>query len=216
MTKKASAAKIEERWHQFTTQDDLSKEQLENFKVYAQLLSEWNKKFNITAVQDIPSIISYHFQDSLRLAAALDISKLSCVVDVGSGGGFPGIPLAIKHSHLQIILIEVSYKKIQFLDAVIQKLNLGDRITVFDKDWRTFLRTTDFDVDCICARASLHPEELLRMFKPGSPYKNTLLVYWASKNWEPTEKVQPFIQEYVSYKVGHKSRRLVLLRKIPT
>ncbi len=213
MTNKASAAKIEERWHQFTNQDSLSAEQRDRFKTYAQLLHEWNKKFNITAVADIPSIISHHFQDSLRLAVAIDIAQLSCIVDVGSGGGFPGIPLAIKYPHLKVILIEVNHKKIQFLDAVIEAVQLHDQVTIYDHDWRTFLRTTDFNVDCICARASLQPEELLRMFKPASPYKDVLLVYWASTKWEPSDKVRPFIQEDVTYKVGHKERRLVVLKK---
>lgn len=213
MTKNASAAKIEERWLQFINQDSLSNEELARFKTYAKLLYEWNQKFNITAVEEIPAIISHHFQDSLRLATALDISALSTLVDVGSGGGFPGIPLAIKYSHLKVILIEVSNKKVQFLEEVIRQLGLEDQVSIYDRDWRTFLRTSDFDVDCICARASLQPEELLRMFKPGSPYKDSLLVYWASKLWEPSEKVRPFVQEYVTYKVGHKSRRLALLKR---
>lgn len=213
MTKNASAAKTEQRWLQFVDQDSLSQQELARFKTYAQLLYEWNQKFNITAVEDIPAIISHHFQDSLRLATAVDMQNMKTLVDVGSGGGFPGIPLAIKHPHLKVILIEVSHKKIQFLDEVIEQLGLQDQVSIYDKDWRTFLRTTEFKVDCIVARASLQPEELLRMFKPGSPYKDALLVYYASKNWEPSDQVRPFIEEFVTYKVGHKSRRLVLLRR---
>ncbi|EKD48440.1 MAG: 16S rRNA methyltransferase GidB [uncultured bacterium] len=213
MTKNASAAKIEERWLQFINQDSLSQQELARFKTYAKLLYEWNQKFNITAVEEIPAIISHHFQDSLRLAIAIDISKISTLVDVGSGGGFPGIPLAIKHPHLKIILIEVSHKKIQFLEEVIGQLGLQDQVSIFDNDWRTFLRTTHFEVDVICARASLQPEELLRMFKPASPYKDALLVYWASSLWEPSDLVRPYIQEYVEYKVGNKGRRLAMLKR---
>ncbi len=213
MTKKASAAQIEARWLQFINQDSLSNKELDRFKMYAQLLYEWNQKFNITAVEEIPSIISHHFQDSLRLATAVDIASFSCIADVGSGGGFPGIPLAIKYPHLKVILIEVSQKKVQFLSTVIERLGLEDQVSICDKDWRTFLRTTDFKIDCICARASLQPEELLRMFKPASPYKDALLVYWASKLWEPSEKVKPFVLEYATYKVGHKTRRLALLKR---
>lgn len=213
MTKDTVAAKVARRWEQLNTQEHLSPEQLAQFKQYAQLLVAWNKRFNITAVTDIPSIITDHFQDSLRLAKLIDVSSLKSIVDVGSGGGFPGIPLAIKYPHLHVILIEVSAKKIQFLDTVIQSLGLEDRVSIFDQDWRTFLRTTDFAVDCICARASLSPQELMRMFKPASPYKDTLLVYWASKTWEPTDAVRPFVSQEASYKVGNKSRKLVALRK---
>ena len=213
MSIKSLAEKTELRWQQFSKQDDLSDQELAQFKTYASLLVAWNKKFNITAVEEIPAIITHHFQDSLRLNQALDLSGSKTIVDVGSGGGFPGIPLAIKYPHLHIILIEVSRKKLEFLQAVIDALGLSERVSLFDNDWRTFLRTTDFDVDYVCARASLQPEELLRMFKPGSPYKDATLVYWASKNWEPSDKVRPFVHEYVTYKVGHKSRRLALLRR---
>ncbi len=203
----------EKQWHQFIQQESLSAEQADVFKRYAQLLREWNEKTNLTTVTSIPSIISYHFRDSLQLARAIDMSTITGLADVGAGAGFPGIPLAIKYSHLQVTLIEVSYKKIQFLDAVITALDLGDRVSVYDKDWRTFLRTTDFDIQLICARASLQPKELLRMFKPASPYKQVTLVYWASQEWEALDKERPFIQEYVPYKVGTRYRRLIVMRK---
>ncbi len=203
----------EKLWRQFIQQESLSIEQADAFKRYAELLREWNKKTNLTTVTSIPSIISYHFRDSLKLARAVDMSTITALADVGAGAGFPGIPLAIKYPHLHVTLIEVSFKKIQFLDAVITALDLEDRVSVYDKDWRTFLRTTDFDIQLICARASLQPKELLRMFKPASPYKNATLVYWASQEWEGLEKEKSFIQEYVPYKVGMRYRRLIVMRK---
>ena len=213
MGKNAQTAKIEERWQRFAKEETLSSAQLEAFKRYAELLIEWNEKSNLTTVIELPSIISYHFQDSLRLARIVDVTSLSSIADVGAGGGFPGIPLAIKYPHLSVVLIEVSFKKIQFLDEIITTLNLGDRVSIYDKDWRTFLRITDFEIDLFCARASLQPEELLRMFKPSSSYRATYLVYWASHEWEPSAKVAPFIQKEASYKVGNRHRRLILIEK---
>lgn len=204
--------KIDKRWQQFIDQEGLSTAQADSFKRYADLLREWNEQIGLTTITEIPSIISYHFQDSLTLAQIVDLTKINSVADVGAGGGFPGIPLAIKYPHLQVMLIEVSFKKIQFLDAVITALDLADRVSVYDKDWRTFLRTTDFEIELFCARASLQPEELLRMFKPASPYRLAKLVYWASKEWEPSEKVNSFIEKKISYEVGNRYRQLILLK----
>ncbi len=213
MIKEASKAKNDHLWNAFAVQESLTHVQLEKFKTYAALLEEWNEKINITTIGGIPSIIHYHFQDSLSLSKAIDLKRASSIADAGTGGGFPGIPLAIAYPHLEVLLIEVSYKKIQFLDAVITALDLGGRITIFDKDWRSFLRTTDFKIDYICARASLQPDELIRMFKPGSPYKEATLIYWASMEWEPTDKVRHLIEKYVPYKVGNKTRRLVAMKR---
>ena len=213
MTKEASKANNEHLWNRFADQESLTPAQLEQFKAYAALLQEWNEKINLTAIDGIKSIINYHFQDSLRLSKAIDLKKISSIADAGTGAGFPGIPLAIVHPNLHVLLIEVSHKKIQFLDAIITALELGDRVSVYDKDWRTFLRTTDFEIECICARASVLPGELIRMFKPGSPYKDAMLVYWASMEWEPSDKVRHLIEEYVPYEVGNKSRRLVVMKR---
>ncbi len=204
---------IQSLWKQFAVSDSLRPEQLEQFKMYDDLLQEWNEKINLTTIASTASIIPYHFQDSLRLDMIVDIAHCSTIVDVGTGGGFPGIPLAIKYPHLEIILIEVSDKKIRFLDAVITELKLQDRVSIFDKDWRTFLRTTDFTVDLFCARASLSPEELIRMFKPGCVYKDSKVVYWASKEWQPNEEEKHFIQKSVEYIVGSKTRKLVLFER---
>ncbi len=201
-------------WDNFAQEEELSAEQVALFKRYYELLLEWNKIINLTTIITEKDIIAYHFKDSLRVADIINIQAISHCADVGTGGGFPGIPLAIKYPHIEITLIEVSEKKIQFLDAVITELSLGDRISVFDQDWRTFLRSTDEDIQLFCARASLQPEELLRMFKPSSPYKNASLIYFASEIWQPATRVEPFISKQIAYKIQDKKRRLILFKGI--
>ncbi len=196
------------RWQDFADCEHLSNEQLLQFKRYMALLLQWNKLTNLTAIINPADILADHFQDSLRVGDVVDFSTIQRVADVGTGGGFPGIPLKIKYPHLKMILLEVNTKKIEFLKEVIYQLKLTG-IEVSSLDWRTFLRTEGSPLDLVCARASLQPDELVRMFSPVSPYKNSRLVYWASAKWLPEKKVEPLIVNDVQYTVGAKVRRLI-------
>ena len=200
-------------WQAFATSQGLSGQQRDLFERYEKLLSFWSKRVNLTAIMGILDIVEYHFKDSLAFKQIVDPKSVSTIVDVGSGAGFPGIPLAIAYPHLKVTLIEVNAKKIQFLDTVISELGLGDRVEIFDQDWRSFLRIPNDQETVFCARASLQPEELCRIFKPGSSYRTGALVYWATSGWEPSEKVAPFVAREVSYQVGDRERKLVLLKR---
>jgi 16S rRNA (guanine527-N7)-methyltransferase len=207
---------IEERekeysWKDFAQRYELSDHQTEQFQWYAQALVEWNAKFNITALTTVPEIVLYHFADSLEIMFAPLFAGISSLADVGSGGGFPGLALKIKFPHVQMVLIEVNKKKCSFLEAVVDKLGL-DNVVVSAYDWRTFLRHTHFDIDMVCARASLRPEELVRMFAPVSPYNTSLLAYWASETWEPARAVHKFFAGCYSYDIAMKRRKIAFFR----
>jgi 16S rRNA (guanine527-N7)-methyltransferase len=146
------------------------------------------------------------------LCKAVDCKEISSIADVGSGGGFPGVPLSILYPDMHVTLIEVNNKKIGFLYTLIDQLKLQNTY-VSEADWRTFLRKTDHDIDMFCARASLHTDELLRALKPGCTYKDSQVVYWASIHWEPTEKEKAFIHHEYAYKVGAKKRRLIFFKR---
>jgi len=202
-----SAEKV---WVDFAQQEQLSDEQLEKFKVYEALLSEWNKLMNITAIRGLSEIVHRHFADSLALRHFLDLSTVKLVADVGSGGGFPGIPLKILFPHIGVILIEVNKKRQKFLKAVITALEL-EGIEVCGLDWRTFLRKTESKVDYFLTRASLVPVELCRMFKPGCSYKDSKLVYWAANEWEPEPSIKQLVLKEFFYTLKRKERKLVLI-----
>ncbi len=201
-------------WDNFAKRNLLSSEQIDQFKKYYNLLIEHNKLYNITAITDLESIINDHFEDSLALSKTVDLNN-KVIVDIGSGGGFPGIPLKIRDNSLKVILIEVILKKVNFLETVIEELNL-DNIETCNLDWRTFLRTSqeplENKIDYFCARASLHTDELLRLFKPSSFYKNSSLVYWASKNWIPTKEEKELIYKTYSYQNDNKQRQLIFFK----
>ena len=198
-------------WQQFQKKNNLSDEQLEQFKRYAQLLIEWNKKFNITTVVDLKLIIQTHFQDSISVVPYVEFGSVKGIADIGTGGGFPGIPIKIMRPDVLMVLIEVNQKKGIFLREVIQSLGLED-IQVSDLDWRTFLRKTEYPIDLFCARASLSIKELLRMFKSGCPYADAQLVYWASRHYTPEKAHEAYMHRTESYTVDGTERRLVFFK----
>ena len=106
----------------------LSKEQAEMFFNYMNLLLEWNEKINLTAITEEKEVIVKHFVDSLTIAKY--IPEGASLVDVGTGAGFPGIPLKIIRDDLKITLLDSLQKRINFLDVVIKELNLENIDTI--------------------------------------------------------------------------------------
>ena len=103
----------------------------EQFMRYLAHLIEWNKSINLTSIIDPKEIIIKHFVDSLVALVATSFSQNGVVLDVGSGGGFPGIPLKIVRSDVRLVLVEPVQKKCSFLNSVIGLLKLHD-VSTFD------------------------------------------------------------------------------------
>jgi 16S rRNA (guanine527-N7)-methyltransferase len=198
-------------WRVFVKHYNLNDQQIEQFHRYMAELKSWNERINLTAIEDGQDVIDLHFDDSLQSSNFIDFSKVKTTCDVGTGGGFPGIPLKILFPHLSIYLIEINRKKIEFLEHLVDVLQL-DNVTIIPLDWRTFLRKTDYDIELFCSRASLDPIELIRMFKPSCHYKDRSLIYWASRNWEPAKKVSRFCSNEWEYHVEGRKRRLIKLQ----
>jgi len=197
-------------WTTFCTQEQLLEIQQRQFATYYNLLQTWNKKHNITAITKPERVITDHFQDSLAIRRFLPLDNQIGICDIGSGGGFPGIPLKICYPTIPFVLIEVNQKKAQFLQTVIDALSLSN-IMIHSQDWRTFLRKSDYSLDLFLARASLQPEELVRIFKSSCPYRNSTLIYWASQTWQPSLSITSFIRTQKSYIIEDKPRKLVFL-----
>ena len=97
------------------------------FFEYMQILIEWNKKINLTAITDEKEIILKHFIDSLAISKYCTDGK---IIDVGTGAGFPGIPLKIWNNNLEITLLDSLNKRIMFLEKVIEQLELNNIYTI--------------------------------------------------------------------------------------
>lgn len=100
----------------------LHEEQINQFYQYMQLLLEWNKKINLTAITNPEEIILKHFIDSMTIAS--HIQKNKKLIDVGTGAGFPGIPLKIMRDDIEVILLDSLNKRVNFLKDVIEQLGL--------------------------------------------------------------------------------------------
>lgn len=104
----------------------LTEKQQNQFLRYYELLTEWNKVMNLTSITDYDEVCEKHFVDSLCIVKALDLTHVDNLIDIGTGAGFPGIPLKIVFPHLKITLLDSLNKRIRFLQAVTEELELEE------------------------------------------------------------------------------------------
>ena len=202
---------VPRRWEEFVKAFPLTPEQKEQFQTYAEMLLTENKNINLTAITEPGGVVRHHFHDSLQLMNRIDMNTITSIGDVGAGAGFPVLPLKIMFPHLRVLLIEMNGKKQRFLRQVCAALGLKD-VEVAEYDWRTFLRVTEGEVDLFVSRAALSTRELCRVFKPGSAYKKTTMVYWASINWEPESQIEKNVVVRWPYTLGSRDRVLAVLQ----
>ena len=145
-----------------------NEKQLEQFYNYMNLLLEWNEKINLTAITDPEEIIIKHFIDSLTISKYIENNKQ--IADLGTGAGFPGIPLKIYRTDLNIVLVDSLNKRINFLNEVIDKLNLDNittihsRIEDFGKD-KKYREAFDYATARAVANLSVLSEYLIPVVK---------------------------------------------------
>ena len=112
----------------------LSDMQTEQFLTYYDMLIERNKVMNLTAITEYDDVVEKHFVDSVSLIKALDEEKVKNVIDIGTGAGFPGIPLKIVFPHLKVTLLDSLNKRIKFLNDVIGALELENIETIHGRE----------------------------------------------------------------------------------
>ncbi|HPR82142.1 MAG TPA: 16S rRNA (guanine(527)-N(7))-methyltransferase RsmG, partial [Enterococcus sp.] len=116
---------------------ELNQKQMEQFERYYELLVEWNEKMNLTAITEKKEVYLKHFYDSITLALSVPLNEQASLCDVGSGAGFPSIPLKIVFPQLKITIVDSLNKRITFLQTLVDALDLND-VSLFHDRAETF------------------------------------------------------------------------------
>lgn len=197
---------------------NLSKEKQEKFEKYYCLLREYNEKFNITAIIEREEVYKKHFIDSL-----LGVDKINgeTLIDIGSGGGFPAIPLKIYFDNLKVTLVEATGKKCEFLKTVVKELDLKNVTVIngraeelaFDKNFRE-----QFEV--CTARAVARMNTLSEYCLPFVKVGGTFVAFKGDAKEEVEEAKSAFkalggeLNELFEYELDGAKRALVTVKKV--
>lgn len=135
---------------------DLTEEKLEKLNKFYNLLIEWNKKINLTRIEEEEEVYLKHFYDSLTIAKVVDLSEIKTLCDIGTGAGFPGIVLKIFYPNLKITLIDSLQKRVNYLNEIIKDLGFEniEAIHVRGEDYKG-------QYDVVTSRAVANIEKLL-------------------------------------------------------
>ena len=167
---------------------NIDKEKIEKFEEYSKLLVEWNEKMNLTAVTDPEGIAVKHFLDSIAPLNEIDLKENSKVIDVGTGAGFPGIPIKIMREDLNFTFMDSLQKRINFLNEVSKRLSLKDtefihaRAEEAGKE-KKFREKFDYAVSRAVANLKVLCEYCLPFVKVGG-------VFVAFKQFEVDEEIE--------------------------
>lgn len=107
---------------------DLTKKQINDLEIYAKFLLEYNEHTNLTAITKPDKVYLKHFYDSLTIVKNVDLNKVTTLLDIGTGAGFPGMVLKIVYPNLKVTLLDSNNKKVAFLKELAEKLNLDVEI----------------------------------------------------------------------------------------
>ncbi len=112
---------------------DFSEHQYNQFIKYMRLLQEWNEKINLTAITEDEEIVKKHFIDCIKAFKSEAIKNANNIIDVGTGAGFPGLPIAIMNPNVQVTLLDSLNKRINFLNLVVEELGLKNVKTIHSR-----------------------------------------------------------------------------------
>lgn len=155
---------------------NFTNEQKEKFDKYYTLLVEENKKYNLTNITELDDVYIKHFYDSLMMGKFVNLEEIETLCDIGSGAGFPSIPLKIVYPNLKVTIIEPTLKRIKFLELVCKELSL-DGVTLICDRAEVAINNYREAFDIVTARAVSNLSMLLELCIPFAKVKGSLIAY---------------------------------------
>jgi 16S rRNA (guanine527-N7)-methyltransferase len=141
---------------------DFTEQQLKQFAALKELYEDWNKKINVISRKDIDSLYEKHILHSLSIAAIFQFDEKTAIIDIGTGGGFPGIPLAIFYPHVKFLLVDSIGKKLKVVEAIATEIGLKNITIQHGRAEEIKNRQFDF----VVSRAVAPLKELWKWSKP--------------------------------------------------
>jgi 16S rRNA (guanine527-N7)-methyltransferase len=165
----------------------LSEHQLKQFSIYYEQLITWNEKMNLTGITEREQVYIKHFYDSVSLSFYVPMHEIQTLADIGSGAGFPSIPLKIVYPHLQITIVDSLNKRIMFLENIVKELNFVNVSCVHGRaeDLARIIKYRD-QFDLVTARAVAKLNALNELCLPFVK-KSGLFI--AMKGSDPTDEL---------------------------
>ena len=202
----------------------LDQKQMERFELYYEMLIEKNKVMNLTAITEPEEVIDKHFVDSLAINKIVDLKNVISVIDIGTGAGFPGIPLKIAFPWLEITLLDSLNKRVRFLEEVCERLGLENVTCVHaraedggrNKDYR---EKFDLCVSRAVANLSSLSEYCMPFVRVGGyfiPYKSGEIVEELTQAKKAVGILGGEIENVTGFELpgGEGSRSLIKIRKM--
>ena len=162
--------------------------QLEQFDRYFRLLVEWNERMNLTGITEREAVYEKHFYDSVALSFVTDMTTTQAIADIGSGAGFPSLPLKICYPHLKVTIVDSLNKRIQFLQHVAEELGMEGVTCVHGRAEDIARQKEHRDrYDLVTARAVAR---LAALNELCLPFARAGGVFAAMKGTDPTEEIE--------------------------
>lgn len=201
---------------------ELSEVQLEQFRIYYEMLVEKNKVMNLTGITDWDEVLEKHFLDSISLIRAVDLNQKLTVMDMGTGAGFPGIPLKIAFPNLKVTLADSLNKRVLFLQEVIDVLKLEDIEAIHgraedlarDKKYR---EQYDLSVSRAVANLSTLSEYCLPFVKIGGQfisYKSGEIEEEVNASKSAVFLLGGKVKDIVKFELGESGRSFIVIDKV--
>jgi 16S rRNA (guanine527-N7)-methyltransferase len=141
---------------------EATEETLNKFELYYQMLVDWNSRINLTAITDHDEVYLKHFYDSLLMTKVVNLNEVSNLCDIGSGAGFPAIPLKLVFPKIDILIIEPTQKRTMFLNEVVASLAL-DHIVIRNERAEDIASEYRESFDIVTARAVAKMDVLMEL-----------------------------------------------------